>query len=390
MSVIFNILLLILVLGLLVFVHELGHYTVARLVKAKVLEFSLGFGPALFSKRYHGILYAVRVIPLGGYVKILGDGDPGEEDIVKESDWKNSLDKKSKFAQILVMLAGIFMNISLAVTIYYVVIGMSGWKLYVNTDLGKFNPFLAKVYREKIGDVKYIEVKDESSASKANLPKEGIIASIDGKSIEYSDEISKLIKAKRGQDIVMNICVKTEPSTVDAVLNCEDYTVKVPEEGVIGIVTTSNYVNVLSYENFKIFTGFAHLYNNLNLIKQEFTKIFLKARSTGDYTELSNSVSGPIGMYYIIDHFKTYGIVAFLSIIADLSLSLAIMNILPIPALDGGRVFILMLEAIFRKDMNKNVEALIINISFIILIVFMVGVIIKDILNIHAFEQMFK
>ncbi len=390
MSVIFNILLLILVLGLLVFVHELGHYVVARLVKAKVLEFSLGFGPALISKRYHGILYAIRIIPLGGYVKILGDGDPGEEDVVKESDWKNSLDKKSKIAQISVMLAGIFMNISLAVAIYYVVIGMSGWKLYVNTDLEKFNPFLAEVYREKTGDVKYVEVKEGSSASKASLPKEGRIFSIDGTVLEYSDEISKLIKAKKGGDVVMNICVKDDSTTVDAVLNCQNYTVNVPEEGVIGIVTTSNYVNVLSYEKFKVSTGFAHLYNNLNLIKREFTKIFLKARSTGDYTELSNSVSGPIGMYYIIDHFKAYGIVPFLSIIADLSLSLAIMNILPIPALDGGRVFILMLEAIFRKDMNKNLEALIINISFIILIVFMVGIIIKDILNIHAFEQMFK
>lgn len=385
MSVIFNILLLILVLGVLVFVHELGHYVAARLVKAKILEFSLGFGPALISKRYKGILYAIRIIPLGGYVKILGDGDPGDEDIVSKDDWKNSLDKKSKIAQIFVMLAGIIMNISLAVIIYYISIGASGWKLYSGADIEKFRPLAAEVYRERLDDVKYIEVKENSPASSANIPSHGILLSIDGKKIEYNDEISRVIQDRRGKDAVLNICTDGSSGR-----DCKDYIVNIPEEGVIGIVTKSNYLDVLSYEKFKIFTGFAHLYNNLNLIKDEFVRIFLKARSTGDYTELSNSVSGPIGMYYIVDHFKTYGVIPFISIVADISLSLAIMNILPIPALDGGRVFILMLEAIFRKDLNKNVEALIINISFLLLVLFMVGIIIKDIVNIQAFEQMFK
>jgi regulator of sigma E protease len=113
------------------------------------------------------------------------------------------------------------------------------------------------------------------------------------------------------------------------------------------------------------------------------------ARETGDYSELSNTVSGPIGIFLLIDNLKTRGIAVFLSLIADLSISLAIMNLLPVPALDGGRVFILLLEGLFKKDLDEKIEAIIINTSMIFLILLIVAIMIKDVVNIDNMRNMF-
>ena len=121
-SALINIFLFILIIGFLTFIHELGHFLVAKAIKTKVYEFSLGFGPKLFSREYKGTLYAIRIIPLGGFVKILGDGDPGKEG--EEIDLKKSkynLNNKPKGLQIMVMLAGVFMNLLFAIIFYYIV-----------------------------------------------------------------------------------------------------------------------------------------------------------------------------------------------------------------------------------------------------------------------------
>ena len=109
-SFIINILLFILVVSILTFVHELGHFLAAKAVGAKVFEFAIGFGPKLISKKIGETEYSIRLLPLGGYVKILGDGDPGEEKI-KKGDAKRDLSKKPKWQQIIVMAAGVTMNI---------------------------------------------------------------------------------------------------------------------------------------------------------------------------------------------------------------------------------------------------------------------------------------
>lgn len=384
-TILINILLLILVIGILVFVHELGHYIAARMIGVKVFEFALGFGPKVISKRHKGTMYSIRLLPLGGYVKILGDGDPDKKEKVTEKELKEkNLDTRPKLQQIFVMLAGVTMNILLAITFYYIVLANSSWKLYVGIDLSKFTPIGAEVGRERVEDMEYIEVKEDGTAFKAGIPAKGKILTINGQDIQYNDDVSKIVKENKGQDIVMNICENVEEQE-----ECKEYTVTVSDEGMIGIVTVSNYIYTLSYEKYKLTAGFSHLANNLRLIGSVLSSMFKQAKSTGDYSDLSNSVSGPVGLYYVISSFKKEGVISLMSVVADLSISLAIMNVLPIPALDGGRVLILTLEGIFRKDLNKNVEALIINLSFIFLLLVMVAVMVKDIVNIDNLKNMF-
>lgn len=379
MSIFVNILLFLLVISILTFVHELGHFISAKIIGAKVLEFSLGFGPKLFSKKWGETLYSFRGLPFGGYVKILGDGDPGEE-MDSKADSKRDLREKPKWQQIFVMLSGVTMNILLAISIYYVVLASNGWELVLNSDFKDFKAIGAEVYLEREGDVEY-EIIEGGKASEAKLPEKGFIKSIDNKEIVYMEEVGEYISTKKGETISINICVDEK---------CSDYVIEVPEEGKIGISLPSNYLVILSYKEHKLFAGFSHIRNSLVLIGNKLEEMIGNARLSGDYSEISNSVSGPVGIYFVIDYFKKFGVIPFLGMIADLSVSLALVNVLPIPALDGGRVLILLLEWIAGKELDEKIETKIINGSFIFLIILILFIIIKDIVNIDSMKELFK
>jgi regulator of sigma E protease len=374
-SILINILLFILIIGFLTFIHELGHFLAAKAIKTKVYEFSLGFGPKLICKQYKETLYCIRIIPLGGFVKILGDGDPGkEEDEKKLRESEYNLNNKPKGLQIMVMLAGVFMNLLFAIIFYYVMLGMSEWRtnpIYVNLD--KVNIVGASVDRV-IG----YEAIPDGNADLAGVPRYGVVKQINGEEIRERDVLTERISEQ--EEVFVLVCD-------EQVNECEEYLVEVDDEGRIGIYVSYGYI--LDYSNVKFSAGGLFLVNNLKLVSNILGSMIGTARETGDYSDLSNTVAGPVGIFLLIDNFKSRGFVVLLSLVADLSLSLAIMNILPIPALDGGRVFILLIEAIFRKDLNEKVKSVIINLSFILLMVLVVLVIIKDFVNIDVMRDMF-
>ena len=375
LSALVNILLFILVIGFLTFIHELGHFLAAKLVKAKVYEFSLGFGPKLISKKYKGTLYCIRVIPLGGFVKILGDGDPGGQEKGKNlKDSKYNLNNKPKILQMFVMLAGVFMNILFAILFYYLILGMSGWKtspIYVNIE--GINTVGAEV--EKV--VGY-EVVSGSNAEVSGVPNYGTIREIDQIPINSRDDLVNMLKGR--EKVVLSVCDEIGEE-------CSDYEVLVDGEGKVGIFVFEG--SILDYGSKKLFSGVSYLLNNLKIINRVLGTMLGTARETGDYSELSNTVSGPIGIFLLIDNLKSKGIVIFLSLVADLSISLAIMNLLPVPALDGGRVLILVIEGVFRKDLDERIEAIIINTSMVFLIVLIFLIMIKDVVNLDNMRNMF-
>ena len=166
MTIIINILLLLAVISILTFVHELGHFLAAKAVKAKVLEFSIGFGPKLISKKGKETEFSLRALPFGGYVKILGDGDPTQEKESRKD--KGNLKNKSKWAQMLVMLAGVTMNILLAITLYTIYLGSNGWKMIVSNTYEDFKPVGAVISKERYSDIPY-EIATEDGAFAAGM-----------------------------------------------------------------------------------------------------------------------------------------------------------------------------------------------------------------------------
>ena len=371
----------VLVIGILTFVHELGHFITAKLAKATVDEFALGFGPKLISKKYKGTLYSIRLLPLGGYVKIAGDGDPEKEEKKKaQKKDPGNLQNKPKIVQIAVMLAGVIMNLLFAVVVYYIILATSGWQMTLDWQFENFKPTGATIQKVVAKDVEYAELVDGGNAQIAGLPTAGILKSIAGEVPEYSSDVSKILGEHKGENVQIEVCNES----------CNTYTVPVSEEGKIGIALSTNYYVVISYENSKVLAGFSHAINTLRLIGTKLGDLFTQAKTTGDYSELSNSVSGPVGIYFLIDYFKNFGFLTFLNVMGDLSLSLAIMNLLPIPALDGGRVGILIIESIIRKDLDERIKTIIINGSFIFLMILVIFIMIKDVLNIQDLKNMFK
>lgn len=380
MTIIVNILLLFLVISILTFVHELGHYLAARLVKAKVLDFSIGFGPKIFSKKYKGTLYNLRVLPFGGFCKILGDGDPVKD----KEDGKDSgnLKNKSKIAQMFVMLAGVTMNFLLAILLYTVFLSSNEWRMGIGNSFEDFKPVGAKIVRERVSDVPY-EVAQEGGAKESEMYEKGYLVSINEEKIDEYKSLITILEKYKSEEVVVYACNEDGKE-------CGNFNVFVNDENKLGIYTGNNYNVYIDYSDKKVFSGVSHSINIVKLSKVALTSLISQAKETGDYSELSNTVSGPIGIYFIIDYFKTLGLVMFLGILADLSLSLAVINLFPLPALDGGRFFILLIESIFRKDLNKKVEEVIINLSFIFLVLFIVFVMIKDIINIEELKTLFK
>ncbi|MCD4756493.1 site-2 protease family protein [bacterium] len=379
MDILITILLLVLVLGVLIFIHELGHFLAAKIVGATVYEFALGYGPKLISKKYKGTEFSIRLLPLGGFVKILGDGDPSKKGGIKGDDREGNLKNKSKPAQIFVMLAGVSMNFLLAIAAYSIVLSFSNWKIDLSYEFENFKPVGATVVRERDMDVPY-QVLVGSLAEKSGMPTEGYIRNINGEFVEYVEDVSRLIE---GNDLVA-----IEACDLENV--CGEYMVAVGEDGKVGIAIGSNYYVSVDYSEYKAFSGVSHLINNTRLIGRVMGSLFEEAKETGDYSTLSGTVSGPVGMFFLIDYFKDLGWIPFVFLVADLSLSLAFMNLLPIPALDGGRVFILTIEGVLRKDLNPRIEAIIINLSFILLMVFIAVIMIKDIININELKSLFE
>lgn len=379
MSIVINILLLFLVISILTFVHELGHFLAARAVKAKVLDFSIGFGPKIFSKKYKGTVYNIRILPFGGFCKILGDGDPVKE---KESRKDSgNLKNKSKVAQMFVMLAGVTMNILLAIILYTVYLSSNSWKMGIGNSYEDFKPVGATITKERISDLPY-EVADEGGAQDSSMYEKGYIVSINEEEVDDYKSLTNILEKYKAQEVSVYACNEDK--------ECEYFNVLLSEEGKMGVYTGYNYNVYIDYSNNKFFAGVSHSINIVKLSAQALSSIMSQAKESGDYSELSNTVSGPIGIYFIIDYFKTLGIVTFLGILADLSLSLAVINLFPLPALDGGRFLILLIESIFRKDLNQKVEAIIINLSFLFLILFIVFIMIKDIINIEQLKSLFK
>jgi regulator of sigma E protease len=387
---IINVALILFVLGLLITLHELGHFLAAKWSKVQVDEFAIGMGPAIFQKEYKGTFYTLRVLPIGGYVKILGDGDDFEEGKKIEKDNPHNFQNIHILKKILILSAGVLMNLMTAVIIYYGFLFVSDFKAPA-PGIENFTPWFGTEQTQIEGDIQY-KVAEEGNASESEMPEEGFIVSVGypGESADEMDEVilssevSTFISANTDTEVQFGICEDTSNEET-----CGLYTVKVSEEGKVGIYLPLNYIDLIVYEGMeKVFGGFVHSANVVQMGVVYIGQTFSSASESGDYSEAANTVASPIGLYFIVDLIRSYGLLGILDLIANLSLTLFIMNLLPIPALDGGRIVLVSLEEIMGDKYNKTVEAWAIRISFLALMLFMVAIIVKDIFYLDNFKEL--
>ncbi len=337
----------ILVLGFLIFVHELGHFMVAKMAGIKVLEFSIGFGPKLLGlqKNEDATIYSLRILPLGGFVRLAGM-DPEDEDHV---DGYNTKPLKSRFA---VISAGAAMNFIVAILLFVLTFGLIGQPAASNSNM--------------IG-----EVVEESPALVAGLEAGDRIVSINGVATGNWDEIASNIQKSGERELTLTIERDQEESNY---------------------LITPRYD--LQYETYQIGITQQLIWQKQGLMSAvklgltqtyEFTKLVLVGLGGLIQGTIStDELAGPVGITVAIGEAATGGIGYLLIFTAILSINLGLLNILPIPALDGSKLVFLLIEGLRGKPIAPEKENLIHFIGFALLMVLFVLVTYNDIARIFT------
>lgn len=349
-----SILIFILVLSVLVLVHELGHFIVARKSGVKVEEFGFGLPPRLFGKRVGETVYSINALPFGGFVKLHGEQ---EEDA--KTDINHSFLRKSKKVRASVIIAGVIMNFILAIFAFAVVYSFSG------------------IPRET-GEVKVIDVAVGSPAQTSGIVVGDIISKVGNDSVSSSNDFITKTGAYRGKSVVYEIRrnINDREDVIKVRLTPRE---NPPEgEGPLGVTITTMevyYPPVWQRPFFGIYYGFKE-----GVFWGKTIVMGLGDLVSGIFKgEGPVGVSGPIGIYAVTTEASKGGFLTLLNFIGILSVNLAILNILPFPALDGGRLLFIGIEVVTRKKVSTKVEAVINNIGFLLLLTLLLAITIGDV-----------
>lgn len=343
--------------ALLVFVHELGHFVAAKRAGATVEEFGFGFPPRMVGIRHHGTVYSLNWLPLGGFVKIKGESGGSAND-------PTSFAALSATRRAIILVSGVSMNMVLAMVliILTLIIGAP-------TALDGALPRGAQV-REK--NVQILQVISGTPAEKAGMRMGDRIIAIDGQKVADSDftrsynaarsGVAEKVTIRRGSkqlivSVTPQILAQSEGKAVWGVNLADTGVVRYPWYRAIWL----GVHNALTLF-WQIVLAFSDVIKNL-IVQQKLTA----------------DLSGPIGIAAMTGQVATLGLVYILQFAALLSLNLALVNILPFPSLDGGRVLFLFIEKIRRKKISPRVEALVNNVGFATLIALVLVITVHDV-----------
>jgi regulator of sigma E protease len=341
---------LIILLGVLIFFHEFGHYLTARLANVGVLKFSLGFGPKIFGKKIGETEYVLSAIPLGGYVKLLGES---EGDELSPEDEKRSFLKQSPWKRIMIAASGPFFNFILAIFIY-MFIYMYG----------------VPVPTSEIGNV----TKD-SAAMEAGLMAGDKIITIDNKNIHYWEDIRPVINEIKEKEVIIVIerAAKKKELKIKPRLS--------QTKNIIGEEVPAYILGITSSDKFVIErkNPWEATINSLETTWQfsELTIVVFIKMVKGEISP--RNLGGPIFIAQTAGKVAKEGIIPFLVLLAILSINLGVINLFPIPILDGGHVLFNVIELIRRKPLSAKAQEIAQQIGLTLIVMLMIFVIMIDI-----------
>ncbi len=346
---------IILVLGALIFFHELGHFLVARIFGIGVSTFSLGFGPKLFSFVSGKTEYRLSAVPLGGYVSLVGESD--DQDLPDQYTSEESFSGRPPWQRILVVAAGPVFNFVLAWFIY--------WGL-----------FWANGQMELIAQIG--QVADDSPAYEAGLKPGDKVVEINGREITYWDDMVVLIQASRGEPLEFRI--KRNADLLDYIVTPElairenifGEEIKTPQVGVIASgETISIDLNFFSAAR----EGAGQTWMLMKLTVQGIIKLIERI------IPLDN-IGGPIMIAQLVSEQTQEGLVNLLALTALISINLGLINLLPIPVLDGGHIIFYTVEMITGKPLNDRMKQVATRIGISLLLALMALAIFNDLLRV--------
>ena len=428
---------LLVTLGILVFVHEFGHFIAAKLTRMRVERFSIGFPPRAFGKTIGETDYCVSWIPLGGYVKISGmiDESFDTEHLGREPE-PYEFRARPIWARMLVISAGVIMNLLLALAIFWGINYQRGKTVWETTEIGyvaegspaasaalragdrilringtpiaNWDQIYAEIYLETLGSDVTIDLRRAGSdvqvvlprdsvpdpgvrpfgiippstsilittvepgrpAEKAGLRPGDILLALDGVPLQYDGKVREIIRASAGRTIPIRFFRGSDTLSAQ---------VTPTEDGKIGIAYGARYSGPVTRVDYTLPQAFLQGLQNVGdasmlLVRQVGLMI-------GGKVSIAQSVGGPIRIAQVATQSAEMGLPAFLGTLALLSVSLAILNILPFPALDGGHLVFLIYEAIFRREIPVKVKLFLQKAGIALLLLFMGFVLYNDIVH---------
>ena len=347
MSVIINLLLFIVILGVIVFVHEFGHFILAKLNGVYVYEFALGMGPKIWGFKKGETAYNLRAIPIGGFCQLAGEDLDTDDD--KKIPKEKRLQNKKPWQRFLIMLFGPMNNFILAVILIFL-IGL--------------------IWGGSTMDPTIHKVEKDSAASLAGLKSKDKIISINKNKIETSDDIS-LYLALAGEKKTSTIVVERDNSKYTFKVKPK----KVKEDG----KETYRYGIVMKQKKVKgLGNAFIYTYKKT---KSVFKQMFVTLGYLFTGRVRLSQLSGPVGIYSIVGEQRSAGLASLIYLTAFLSINVGVINLLPIPAFDGGHILFIIIEKIKGSPVKPELENKIHNIFLILLLILMVVITFNDILR---------
>ena len=350
MSVIINLLLFIIILGVIVFVHEFGHFIWAKITGVYVYEFALGMGPKLWGKHGKETEYTIRAIPIGGFCQLAGEDL--EEDKDKKIPKNRRLQDKKPWERFLIMVFGPLNNFILAIILLFFIALIWG-----GTEM---SPIITSV-------------EDGSAAEIAGLKSLDKVVEINNHKIKTSDDLSlylALADPKKGSNFVVErgsrkLSYKVKPKKIK-VDGKEGY-----KYG-IGIKQkkTHGLVNAFIYTYKKTVSIFKQMFITIGYLFTGRIKL--------------NQLAGPVGIYSVVGEQSKAGIASLLYLMAFLSINVGVINLLPIPAFDGGHILFIVIELIKGSPVNPEIENKIHMIFLVLLMLLMLVITFNDILRLFG------
>ncbi|QDR80531.1 RIP metalloprotease RseP [Sporomusa termitida] len=336
----------IFVFGLLILFHELGHFITAKSVGMRVDEFAIGFGPKLISRKIGETVYSIRIIPLGGFNKIAGM-DPDEEQD------ERSFSAKPIWARMLVIVAGSAMNFVLPIILLFIVFVSAG------VDTPSNQPLIGAIFPEK-------------PAAMAGLQPGDRVTAVNGAPIDSWRQFVSVIQGSAGAKLTITYARGSETGKT-AILTPE-----YDEKGKRGIIGVTPHID-------KYQPGLAEsagLAAKQTFVVAQAMLIGIGEMVTG---KTAADVAGPIGVAQMAGEVAQLGVIPLLQFAAFLSINLGLINLLPVPVLDGGHVVTLAVEGVRGKPLNRNQMQFIQMIGFALLILLFVVATFKDISRLKLF-----
>jgi len=356
----------IIVLGILIFFHELGHFLVAKISGVKVLKFALGFGPKLVARTFGDTEYSIRYVPLGGFVKMLGEDENDEEaKSLPPEEAKKSFENQAVLIRIAIVAAGPVFNLILAFILFSGLFLISGQRVIV----------------PEIG-----QITEGMPAHKAGLKKGDIVVAIEGKNIETWSEMKDMVQPSAGKplritvqrgDRLLTLTIVPQPKVVKNMFGQETQT------ALIGIVSSGKTIKIQFGPLEATRKATIETWKWVKLTCMVVVKLFQGVIPLKE-------VGGPILIGHMAGKLAQDSFINLIPFMAIISVNLAILNLFPIPILDGGLIIFLLIEMVLGKPLSPKMREIAMKTGLFLLVFLMLVITFNDLSRIKIFKDLFQ